>query len=384
MTIKDVKRAGIRIDATYCSRLNIQRYGSNNLYPQELRNIVNGSRNARTCVERKAIYIEGNGLTLSELSAFVCNRAGETMDEIHHAVSEDLAYFDGFALHVNYDVQGRISSVAHVPFERCRLSEPDEEGVVRSVVIHADWTETSTKAGQKLRVREDTVERFPVFDPRPEQVIRQIEAVGGIENYSGQVLYVTRAGRNCYAIPILDVAIADMSTDEGLATVSHRNVRCNFLPAGMLILKNGRGASDTNDDTAEAVARVQGDEKTGKIIVAEIETEEDRPEFVPFSGENYDKAFSETAKNVVDNIYAVFNQEGFARLRTGSIGFSGDLINDVKLEYAQQVTRYQRMASRAYAMIFKNWGSETPYNGADAVAIEPLYKATNEATNHTA
>lgn len=383
MTIKDIKKPKERFEVAYCRRLSVQQWGDNNLYPQELRNVINSSRNGRTCVDRKAAYVEGNGLASQALSAFVCNIAGDAVDDVLHAISEDVAYYDAFALHVNYDVQGRIVSVAHVPFEQCRLAEPDSYGVVREVLLHPDWVGNTTRNGNRVRVNEEAVERFPVFDPRPGVVMREIERAGGIDGYRGQIVYISRAGRNAYPMPIADVIIPDMSTDEGLATISHRNVRCNFTPAGMLILKRGQGANSDNDDTAEQVARLQGDEKTGKILVAEIDTPEDKPEFVNFSGENYDKAFTETAKDVVDNIYAVFNQEGFARLRTGSIGFTGDLINDVKVEYAQQVKRYQRMISRTLKVIFENWASGAPYAGAADVEIEPLYQATNEATDYT-
>ena len=383
MTIKDVRKAQPRFNVAYCRKLNLQKWGEGNLYPQELRNVINSSRNGRTCVDRKAAYIEGNGLTSAVLSAFICNIAGDAVDDVLHSIAEDVAYYDAFALHVNYDVLGRIVGVAHVPFERCRLAEPDSYGVVREVLLHPDWLGETTRNGKRVRLTEEYVERFPVFDPRPAVVTREIELAGGIDEYRGQIAYISRNGRNCYTMPIADVIIPDMSTDEGLSTVSHRNVRCNFTPAGMLVLKRGQGANNENDDTAEQVARLQGDEKTGKILVAEIDTPEDRPEFVSFSGENYDKAFTETAKDVVDNIYAVFNQEGFARLRTGSIGFTGDLINDVKVEYAQQVKRYQRMISRILKAVFENWAPGAPYVSAADVEIEPLYKSANETTDST-
>lgn len=376
MTIREVQKAKRRVDTALVKRFEITAYGVNNLYPQELRNIINASRNGRTCVERKAIYVEGNGLSSQFLSDFVCNAAGEMVDDVHHLVAEDVAYYDGFALHVNYDAAGRIVSLAHIPFEQCRLGHPDSKGVVRHIAIHPDWVGDVVIGNKRVALTEENIVKVNTFDPRPAAVLHEMEAAGGIENYLGQVLYVSRAGRNAYPTPLIDVIITDMSTDEGLATVSHRNTRCNFQPAGMLVLKRGQGANAENDDTAMKVAQLQGDERLGKILVAEIETAEDRPEFVSFAGENYDKAYTETTAQTIDNIYAVFNQEGFARLRSGSIGFTGDLISDVKLEYCQQVKRYQRMMSRAYKMIFDHWAEGLPYRGIEDVNIEPLYKAT--------
>ena len=96
-----------------------------------------------------------------------------------------------------------------------------------------------------------------------------------------------------------------------------------------------------------------------------------------------DKEFTATTKAVTDNIYAALNQETFGRLRSGSIGFTGDLANDVKREYCEQVAKQQRMLSRAYRAIFSHWEPNTiPYTGAGDAAIEPLVKSiANDATS---
>lgn len=57
----------------------------------------------------------------------------------------------------------------------------------------------------------------------------------------------------------------------------------------------------------------------------EIETDEDKPEFVPFKTNNYDKEFTATTKAVTDNIYAALNQETFGRLRAAVSGSQATL-----------------------------------------------------------
>ena len=69
--------------------------------------------------------------------------------------------------------------------------------------------------------------------------------------------------------------------------------------------------------------------------------------------------------------------------RSGGIGFTGDLANDVKREYCEQVAKQQRMLSRAYRAIFSHWEPNTiPYTGAGDAAVEPLVKSiANDATS---
>ena len=62
------------------------------------------------------------------------------MDEVHCRMCQDMAMFNGISLHVNYNVFGEIVELNHVPFENCRLTEPDENGVISKIAIHPDWT----------------------------------------------------------------------------------------------------------------------------------------------------------------------------------------------------------------------------------------------------
>lgn len=383
MNIGQTKKVEKRVEATYVQTLGIKSFGEDNLYPQMLRGLINASRNARTCVERRATYIEGNGIVNQALADAVVNIAGDTLDDVHHLIAEDVAYYDCLAIHVNYNIEGKIASMTHIPVENCRLVEPDEQGIVRYIAIHPDWSGRSTVAGQRVKVNADTIECLPVFDPRPEVVLAQIAEAGGIYNYSGQILYMSRSGRNAYPLPVADVVVTDMSTDEGLANVNYRNVRNNFLPAGALITRRGIDDNESNDSALQALSNFQGDVNAGKLMCFTVETNEDKPEFMPFEAKNYDAAFVNTAKDTMESIYAAFNQESFARLRDGSIGFSSDIVSEVKIEYAQQVTKFQRLISRAYKAVLENWVSgELPYFGVADIQIEPLYKSTEDVPNN--
>ena len=409
MNIKHTKKPEQRIDVKYLSSLGIKTYGADNLYPQELHDIVYSSPAGRTCLERRTTYIEGNGLASQSLSDFVCNPAGETVDDVHSLLSADCAEYEGIAIHVNYNIAGNIVSLAAVPFDCCRLEEEDGAGVISHIIYHPDWRGKKTRNGKSVKVDKSSIEIFPVFNPDPEIVQAQIIAAGGIEFYKGQILYVSRAGRLRYPTPLVDAVLTDMSTDEGLSNVSNRNVRNNFLAGGILWVKRGQlrplppegseeafnedgrpgpgGSGDPkrqeSDEFIEAIEALQGDTNACKIAVCEGEVDEEKPELISFAPKNFDKDFDSTKKSVIETIYAAFNQEMFARLRTGSIGFSGDLANDVKKEYCEQVTKYQRMLTRAYNLVFSRWEPDdnAPFTGVADVAVEPLISSVTTNTD---
>lgn len=111
------KKSSKRVDVRYLQTLGIQTYGEDNLYPQTFRNILAASSTGAECLDRFADFIEGNGFRDVPFSESVVNRKGDTADDIHALVCRDVAYYNGLALHVNYNIYGDIVELHHVPFE---------------------------------------------------------------------------------------------------------------------------------------------------------------------------------------------------------------------------------------------------------------------------
>lgn len=359
MNIKALKQPDKRVEVTYNSRLDIQYYGHNNLYPQEALSIIMASPNGRQCLDRYAKFIEGDGLESLALADTVVNRYRQTMRDIHHLVSRDIAYFGGFALHLNYNTEGLIVEIQHEPFENCRLEECDDDGYIAHIVTHIGWANDKTQNGERIRVGEDTVERIDVF--APQHVLAQIEAVGGITYYDGQIQWNSLSGWSRYPTTKYDGVLTDLSTDEGLSNVRNRNVRNNFLPAGMLIIKRGsqiEGETVSDSGYSGDLVKFQGDSNALKLMEVQVDMAEEAPEFKTIEGLNTDKMFEVTTESVIDNIYSAFNQEVFLSLRRGKVGFSGDLVRDAWDDYSAQVREEQRFISSAYSKIFAHWAGE--------------------------
>lgn len=362
MNVRTAKKPQRRIDTRYISALRLQSYGADNLYPQHLADITAASGTATTCLARYAKFIEGNGFVDDRLAELIVNHIGMTGDDLLHQISQDVSRFGGFAVHVNYNVLGDIAEVNHVPFESCRLEETDDVGVVAHILVHPDWSGRLTRNGQTIRVNESTVKRFNVFDPRPEVVARQIENVGGIKNYEGQIAWFSMDGRFVYPTPIYDAAVTDISTDEGLGNIKYRNARNSFLVSCMLVTRRNEPRIDHEgrehnepmiaDDDLRAF---QGDENASKIMAVELESMEDKPEVIPFPSRNFDKEFEVTEQSVIERIYSQFHQELFYSIRIGKLGFSGTVMQDAYEYYAGEVTNEQRFISRGLSAIFSRW-----------------------------
>lgn len=381
MRVKELKKkANDRLDVNYIRQFGIQSYGEDNLYPQTLRQLVKGSSTGSECLERYADFIEGYGFRDIPFSEYVVNRKGDTMDDIHEAVCRDMALYNGFALHVNYNVDGKIVELHHVPFENCRLVDEDSNGYVGKIALHPDWSGKKVRATKPIKVDDKNIDYINVFNPRKEVVMAQIGHVGGIEYYKGQILWVSGAGKNVYPVGKADRVATELSTDEGLANVKFRNVRNNFFPAGIMVTKKAsqfdRGDKFVDDaDFQEVIKQMQGDTNASKILEVQIESDEEKPEFIEMNSKNYDKEFTATESSVTERIYSAFGQEPWYCIRIGRIGFSGDILRDAFDYYNSLVTKQQRMIERVFDKVFAHWYEVA--NASGDYSIKPLIYVNN-------
>lgn len=378
MKVKELKKkSSPRIDVKYLQSLGIQTYGDDNLYPQIIRDIVNASSSGRECADRYLDFIEGNGYNDIALSEYVVNRRGETMDDIHSLICQDMAMYHGIALHVNYNVNGEITEINHVPFENCRLCEPDDNDYYSRIAIHPDWSGKKTRNGKVVQVKRENIDYIHVFNPNKSVVLAQIEAVGGIEYYQGQVLWLSLDGKFVYPRSKGDKVVTEMSTDEGLANVKYRNVRCNFLPSSIIVTKRANNIENDGDELHDSLVKLQGDKNVGKIVEITIEADEEKPEVITLNSQNYDKEFSVTDASVTERIYSAYGQEPWYCIRIGKIGFSGDILSDAFEYYNSIVSRQQRFVERAITSIFKHWYEKVNFD----FTIKPLQYVRNNPTN---
>lgn len=387
MRVRDLKKkSSRRLDANYSYALDIQTYGDDNLYPQTLRDIISASSTGSECSDRFADFIEGNGFNNELFSGYVVNRKGQTADDIHALVCKDVSLYNGMALHVNYNVYGEIVELHHIPFENCRLMEEDDNGYVAKIAVHPDWTGKKTHKGKAIRVTKENIDYIDVFNPVKEVVLAQIESAGGIEYYKGQVLWVSMAGNNIYPVGKGDRVVTEMSTDEGLANVKYRNVRNNFLPSGMVITKkgthttfdeNGKEVEDAsgNDSFSDMLVQLQGDTNSNKLLDVTLESDEEKPEFVPIVTQNYDKEFTVTDASVVERIYSAYGQEPWYCIRIGKVGFSGDILEDAFEYYNSIVSKQQRLIERTFERLFRYWYEVA--NPSNDYSVQPLKYVRN-------
>lgn len=390
MNVKTAKKTERRFDSTLLSNLRIQSYGHNNLYPQEITKLVACSESASSCMDRYVSFIQGNGFRDIGFAATIINRNGDTPDDLLIQLSTDAGAYRGIALHVNYNAFCDPVEINVIPFDHCRIGEADSDGYISKIAVHPDWTGQTKRGGKILRVSEENIDYIDVYNPDKKVIAAQIEKAGSVENYKGQILWVSEAGWGSYPKPVYDSVVSQMSTEEGLGNISTRNARNNFQPGLALITRkaqdvvtddeSGEGRHVEDTTIADSLSALQGDINTGKIIHLEIEYDEEKPEILNLQGNNYDKDYEVTTRTASQKIYAAFNQEIWYRILNGSIGFSSEILRDAYEYYSTVTSKERRMIERAFEKIFKHWPQVV--NPSKDFSVQPLKFISSDGTSN--
>ena len=201
-------------------------------------------------------------------------------------------------------------------------------------------------------------------------MLSEVVEAGGWNSYTGQILYYSIAGYKVYPEPLFAAALTDMSSEEGLSNITLRNARNNFLPAGMMIYRNSIANSDEQAENAkEELKEFQGDTNAGKMLAVNLEQGEDKPEFVNFSGINYDKNYTNAEERVPLRIGSAFRQPPVLRGMDGNNGFDTQRIKQAYNFYNSLTESERQILSASFAELCKHFMVKV--NAEDDYTIAP-------------
>lgn len=356
----------------------IQSYGDTNDFPQTVSEIVQASKTGNACLSIYNDFVYGHGFKDPGIYRLRVNKEGEKLDKILRMVCKDFTVWHGFAIHVNYNMNFRVSSIHHIPFESLRLEKADDDGFIGRAAYHPDW---GHRDKTRSRWSPSDIEWFHLFNPDPEAILNQVEEAGGWDGYKGQILYFSgdSEGSPSYPIPVFIAEMTDMRTEEALANVAGRNACSNFLSAGILVdIKDETQDESQVNETQEELNKFQGDENTSQLWYIQCKSKDEVPQFIRFSGENYDKAFEVTQRVIPENIGQAFKQPPILRAVDVGANFGADLMTNAYRYYNSVTVRERQQLEETFASIFEYWWAplENPdfaiqsltYNAGESIA----------------
>jgi hypothetical protein len=374
----------------------ILNYDADNAYPQRMLELVAASPTAKDCWNKRAKYIGGNGFAEKDLGKKIVNAKGLTLAKLLKAVATDKALFTGFAIHINYNANYRISSVNYVRFEDVRMGNSDESDTKGKYAIYFDWGRKTWK-----NIMRNKISFLDAYNPDPDVIKQQVIDAGGWDNYKGQ-LYYFNPEVDDYPLIEADSVWEDFETEAGIKLFNNREVTTGFLPSTMLFMRSRREEADNQSNETDLpgvrkptqfekdLGDFQGAKSAQKIIVIEYEDEDSKPEFKPYSIQNNDRLFEVTERSVEARIVKGFSipKELINAEKSSGLSNGGEKKQAIR-EFNDNTNPDRLEISEAFETIFGNfWQELNPENDwsilpiADDVAGTDVGKQAGVAINN--
>jgi hypothetical protein len=326
----------------------VQRFDSDNLYPQRAEEILKRSVSLKSLYARIADFINGQGFADKTLGTLIVNKQGlkgESLNKVLSKVSKIYGRYSTVCLHLGYNAEFKICAINVIPFEYIRLGLKDKFGRVFKYGYSNNWERDARKANERNIVFYDK------FNPDPAVVQAQMLAQGGVMKYIGQILYHTPV-EDQYPLAEFDAVFDDAQTQGELAMFRIGQVQNSFLGTTAIVYPGKFASADEEAKFNRLIQGKSGSRGAGGIIGLQDPTGTKKANeiFQNLSPTSLDKQFELTERTVKDNI---IQSEAFPPILLG-ISPNGLFAQSEMEEAYQYVNTTTRNRRANLAEVFSN------------------------------
>lgn len=339
-------------------------YGENNRYPDYLLEMYQRSAKHNAIVNGKVNYITGKGFTydvtkvqgeqLAELNKLMDNpNPYDDLDDILYKTALDFEIFNGFALEIVWNLQGRISQIAHKNFGNIRRSPEGDK------FWYADeWKEFGEPEGLCT---------YEPFNPE-KRLGKQLYYYC---SYAPSVRY--------YPVPEYLGALAYIETDARIANYHVNNLRNGFLGGFLFNFNNGVPSDEEQREIKKQLLRQMKGDDGERIVVNFNDTQDTGLKIEPLNANDLDKQFNilnETIQTEIFVAHRVTSPMLFGVRVSGQLGGRSELIEAYELFKAVYVNDRVQKLERVFNYLFS-------FNGLAVLEIEPTDPITERLSENS-
>lgn len=362
-----------RIEVKENKTEGIINYDVDNAYPQRIVDIINSSGTGTLCTNVMSKFINGKGFASDEFAKTFVNSKRLTANKLLKKHAKSISRFNGFAVHINYNGLFQKTSFSFIPFQDLRLTTDDNKENPKMLALYDDWQKT-----KKNKIDNKKIEYFNFYNPDPSVIAAEVEAVGGWQNYRGQILYWTTEGIE-YVLAPSDPVLEDVQTDSHSKTFKFRNITTNFM-ASHIIEVDEFEDDESKQAFMDNLADFQGSDDALQMLLLEKKADQQEGfKLQKIDIQDVDKLYEYTETSVRDNIIRQYVIPPVLLLATpGKLGSSSEILEATA--FYNGVTGDHRQAiSEAYKEIFGN-STVTTEEDFDILEIKPDIIDSKETT----
>lgn len=335
-------------------------WGIRNNYPNLLLDLYNQSTTHRAAINFAVQSIVGNGVDYEAMqldgSQIIPNYA-QSWDDLIKEIALDYIIYGSYAVQIIRNKDGKTFSFWHMPLDKVRWSEYDEDGQITSYWICQDWTAT----GQYPPFQIDA------FDMREDSEIKNGRPYLYVyRQYSPTMTYYTQ--------PHYQAAIKAIQSEIEYINFDLKTTVNGFTPAGMLVLNEVETDEERQGIIKNITQMFQGSDNANSVMVTfRNNVDENKPEFIPFTtGTGNVNLYDSANQRTVSRILAGHQIPNASLVGMPDVGNTGFASEADKLETAYQL--YNKLTGNANRMaVIRTLNMMFKMNGLDIeVIMKPL------------
>lgn len=335
-------------------------WGLKNNYPNLLLDLYNQSPTHRACVNFGVQSIIGNGVDLDAMQVDgtqVIPNYIESWDDIIREVSLDFMIYGSFALQIIKNNDNQTYSFWHMPLDKVRWGEYNEDGQIESYWICNDWTATGQFPPFEIEA----------FDMRDESVIER----------GKPYLYVYRQycpAMTYYTQPHYQAGIKAIQSEIEYVNYDLKTTVNGFVPSGMLVMNEVETDEERQGIINNVTRMFQGSDNANSVMITfRNNVDETKPEFIPFATNSGNINLFESAnQRTISRILAAHQIPNASLVGMPDVGNTGFASEADKLETAYQL--YNKLTGNSNRMsVIKTINQMFRMQGVDVeIVMKPL------------
>lgn len=334
-------------------------WGIKNNYPNLLLDLYNQSPTHRACINFGVQSILGNGVDFDAMKLNgdeVVPNYAQSWDDLIKNIGLDYMLYGSYAIQIIMNNDGKTFSFWHMPLDKVRWSEYDEDGQITSYWICNDWTAT----GQFPPFQIDS------FDMLDEKIEKGKPYLYVYRQYSPAMTYYTQ--------PHYQAGIKSIQSEIEYVNYDLKTTVNNFVPSGMLVLNEVETDEERQGIINNVTRMFQGSENANSVMVTfRNNVDEQKPEFIPFAANSGNiNLYASANERTVSRILASHQIPNASLVGMPDVGNSGFASEADKLETAYQL--YNKLTGNNNRMaVIRTLNQMLKMNGVDTeIIMKPL------------
>lgn len=329
-------------------------YGENNLYPLELLDLFNQSPVHNAIITGKVNYIVGRGLTVTDDTVKEDVRAliqdaidnpnpYETLNDILDKIAVDLEVYNGFALEIIRNKNGKGVEIYHGDWTKYRQSVDNE-----NMVLFSDQWERQQKGDDQKRYAERNPEyiEIPKFDPSQNQP----KSIYYYVHYRPNLKY--------YPLPEYVGALAPIESSVEICNFDLNAIKNGFSGGTLINLNNGYPATDEEaiDITNNFREAYTGSTNANQFLTNFADDKDHAATIENINGNDLPERYKQLEERVIQNIFIghkVVSPMLFGVKTQGQLGGRTEMVEAYELFKESYIVRRQRILLNCMNNIFE-------------------------------